>query len=55
MNGKVWKGNPLAGSEGITTGEINFDEKMTFREAVNAMKEALSARIGYLDKLINEL
>lgn len=55
MNGKVWKGNPLAGSEGITTGEINFDETMTFREAVNAMKEALSARIGYLDKLINEL
>ena len=55
MNGKVWKGNPLAGSEGITTGEINFDEKMTFREAVNSMKQALSARIGYLDKLIDEL
>ena len=55
MNGKVWKGNPLAGGEGITTGEINFDEKMTFREAVNSMKQALSARIGYLDKLIDEL
>ena len=55
MSGKVWKGNPLAGSEGITTGEINFDEKMTFREAVNSMKQALSARIGYLDKLIDEL
>lgn len=55
MNGKQWKGNPLAGSEGITTGEINFDERMSFQEAVNAMKAALSARIGYLDKLINEL
>ena len=55
MNGKQWNGNPFAGSEGITTGELNFDEKMSFQEAVNAMKAALSARIGYLDKLINEL
>ena len=55
MNGKRWNGNPFAGSEGITTGEINFDERMSFQEAVNAMKAALSARIGFLDKLINEL
>ena len=55
MNGKVWNGNPFAGSEGIYTGEINFDEKLSFQEAVNSMKQAISNRISNLDRLINAL
>lgn len=55
MNGKNWNGNPLAGAEGIDTGEINFDEKKSFQEAIDAMKQALQARIGYLDSIISNL
>ena len=55
MTGAKWNGNPFAGSEGITTGEINFDERMSFQEAVDAMKTALATRIGILDNLIKQL
>lgn len=55
MNGRTWNGNPLAGAEGIRTGEINFDEKLSFQEAVDNMKSALSQRIDNLDNIIRAL
>jgi len=52
MTGKVRNGNPLSED---SSGMINYDENMSFQEAVNSMKEALLARINYLDQIINAL
>ena len=37
------------------SGMINYDEQLTFQEAVDRMKEGLHQRIRELDTLINQL
>ena len=50
--------NPLSedfDDNGKKTGYVNYDEQLSFQEAVNSMKAALKQRIQEVDALVNKL